>query len=339
METTKLQALIRNTLSDAPLRGPSADRAVHRLLAESFDHSDRPRNWHTRSLRTGHHSIAFICARDRGNEVVVRIAWSTSGAAQLDRQHDALAALGEVPTLEGWRELLPRILREGTIDGRQYVIESVMPGIDGRRASPERQANAMELIAEAISPMHNATSHRPAGRDAILADMVDAPLALMARACGLATRAPLARLGERLRQSMSSDGLEFSRVHGDLWAGNAILNPDYSRVTGLVDWESSLASALPAVDIVHLVLAHRDATGSGDNGRALCRLLDGRDSLDRRERDLLVRHGAGAPEVIELTDLLLLAWLQHVGHVLGDSKVWVPRLWLRRKVYPVLAVA
>jgi aminoglycoside phosphotransferase (APT) family kinase protein len=127
-------------------------------------------------------------------------------------------------------------------------------------------------------------------------------------------------------------------VHGDLWFGNAMLSTDGSAVTGLVDWTSSLPSGLPAVDMAHLMISSRAIASGRDEGMAAARLLDGRDPLTAFERELLDQHGAGLSDVIRLEDLVLLAWLQHVGHVLGGSKLRLPRLWLRRNVDPVLAL-
>ena len=48
--------------------------------------------------------------------------------------------------------------------------------------------------------------------------------------------------------------------------------------------------------------------------------------------------GDGLPEGTRRGDLVLLAWLENIRNTLGGSRLWLPRLWVRRNVDAVLAL-
>lgn len=339
MRRGRLQTIARGAVSDAPLRSSRAERAVRELLARRTAVNGEPVRWHTRNLRTGHHVIAFVCRPDHGDEILVRVAWSEIGADALEQERDALSALEHIAGLERWRTLVPRIIEDGAVGGLPYLVETVMPGIDGRRFEGVEHKAAMEATARAIVPLYSATARTLLTREVSVpsGDLVHAPLARLRGACGDAARDPLKRLGERLESALVEQRLSCSRVHGDLWLGNAMLSADGSTVTGLVDWASSCATGLPAVDLTHMLVSSRAIAGRRDTGTVTRRLLDASEPLRPFERELLVRHGTDAADLLHTDDLVLLAWLQHIAHVLSASKVWIPRLWLKRNVNPVLA--
>jgi len=148
----------------------------------------------------------------------------------------------------------------------------------------------------------------------------------------------LERLGDRLERVLVEHPLSFSRVHGDLWLGNAMFTQDGATVTGLVDWASSSSAGLPAVDLAHMLLSSRAIASRRATGIVARGLLDGTEPLEPFERELLATHGGEAGGVLPADELVLLAWLQHIGHVLGAAKVWIPRLWRRHNVSPVLTM-
>jgi len=43
--------------------------------------------------------------------------------------------------------------------------------------------------------------------------------------------------------------------HGDLWAGNVLL--DHGRLSGVIDWDGWAAAAVPGTDLVHMVALDR----------------------------------------------------------------------------------
>jgi aminoglycoside phosphotransferase (APT) family kinase protein len=59
----------------------------------------------------------------------------------------------------------------------------------------------------------------------------------------------LRRLADRLRSRL--DGIPAVQRHGDLWAGNLLV--DRGRLTGIVDWDAAHSSGVPGADLVQLV--------------------------------------------------------------------------------------
>jgi hypothetical protein len=101
-----------------------------------------------------------------------------------------------------------------------------------------------------------------------------------------------------------------------------------------VDWEGSRAEDLPVVDLAHLVLATRCNRLGRDIAHVVGALLDGDDGLEPHELALLEPYLC---DDLELGDLVLLAWLQHVAQRLTQSTLHHRGRWLRRNVDPVLA--
>jgi aminoglycoside phosphotransferase (APT) family kinase protein len=244
----------------------------------------------------------------------------------------------QVAALESWRALVPTILEEGSVGGHDYLVETMMPGVDGRRFVGAAHEAAIQAIARGIAPLYSATARPPVSDHLPASERVREQLALLQRACGDGARDPLVRLGDRLESALAENRLSFARVHGDLWFGNAMLSEDGSTVAGFVDWASSRTTGLPAVDLAHMLVTSRALGSRRSAGLVVRRLLDASEPLERYERELLDHHGADAADLLRIDDLVLFAWLQHTGHVLSGSKVWIPQLWLKRNVKPVLAM-
>jgi hypothetical protein len=280
--------------------------------------------------------MTFMCSSDRDEPVLVRIGWTSIGHDVVEAERAALSALERLHSLERWRAIAPVIIGEGLIGGRRYTVESVLPGVDGRRLVDGAHERIVRLIASAIAPLYAHTAVGYAG-DAVATQLVEGSLTLLGRA-SVAHHPALSRLRRRWESSPPGRELVCSRVHGDLWPGNAMLTRDGSDVTGLVDWASSRPDGLAAADLAHLMISVRALVSGCDPGEAVARLLDGRAPLEAYERELLYEHGAGALEVLTVEDVVLLAWLQHVEQVLSTANLWLPRLWCRRNVDPVLAL-
>jgi hypothetical protein len=280
--------------------------------------------------------MTFMCSNDRDESVLVRIGWTSLGIEVLEAERAALSAVEHLRSREGWRAIAPVTIGEGLVGRRRYTIESVLPGVDGRHLVDGAPERIVRLIAGAIAPLY---AHTAVGYDGegVASRIVEGSLAVLARASG-AHHPALSRLRRRWESSPPGRELVCSRVHGDLWPGNAMLTRDGSEVTGLVDWATSRPDGLAAADLAHLIISVRALVSGCDPGDAVARLLDGRAPLAPYERELLREHGAGALEVLAVKDIVLLAWLQHVEQVLSAASLWLPRLWRRRNVDPVLAL-
>ncbi|MGH2995853.1 MAG: phosphotransferase [Gaiellaceae bacterium] len=131
--------------------------------------------------------------------------------------------------------LTPRVHARGQTAGASWIIERALPG--------RRPARATDELARQVAALCAAF---PRGDGA--------PTATAADLSGIADRLPdkagaLNRLaGEHSGQVRS---LPSVLRHGDLWAGNLLV--DRGRLSGLVDWDATHPAAVPGADVLQLV--------------------------------------------------------------------------------------
>ena len=160
--------------------------------------------------------------------VVVRLA-RAGAPGDPKASADALdsLALERVP-------LAPRVLARGLTAGAAWTVEATMPGRRPRRAT-------LRLLRQVAAAC--ASFPRGAGAPTATAD----DLAVVAER--LPERASaVVQLSRELAGSLSS--LPSMLRHGDLWAGNVLV--DDGRLSGLVDWDSAHPEAVPGCDLLQL---------------------------------------------------------------------------------------
>ena len=232
-----------------------------------------------------------------GEDRIIRLADSDVARRRLIAHRDALQHVRRLPELREWQRLIPQV----TASGDGWLVETALPGVDGRRAG---QAELLTAAAYAIAPLHRVGA-APAA-DGLLREWVEDRLALVADLPG----ADPGLLGERLADALAGRGLLRGWVHGDLWAGNLLLDRDHRTVTGLLGWEAAGPAGVPAADLAHLVVRSRAQATGRDLARTARRLVDGRDELTALEAR--VAGGAGAERLATAT-VAQLAWLQHLA--------------------------
>ncbi len=251
---------------------------------------------------------------------LVKLGTSTSAKARLAAHADAVAGLRALPGLEAWRDLLPEITQAGDT----WLVERVLPGVDGRRMPPER---VLRATAEAMEPLYRLTAGRES--DGVLTEWVRSRVSALERVSGTGGRAVV----ERLHADVAGRVTRTGWVHGDLWPGNVLLAPDGSAVTGLVDWESSRRNDVPIADLGHLLVCTRALATGRSLGSVVRRLADGRDELTALEWRI-VRSVSEDP--LSAATIARLGWLQHVSVRLAQVDAHPKGLWVHRTVRPVL---
>ena len=326
-----LRARLGTAVNGGRARAAQGARLADEILA-TMPEADAA--WETWAARTDSDVVVRFAGPRPEARLVVKIAWSPAGAAALAKQRDALAALRTAPALGALAAVLPRELAAGDAQGHPWVVEHALAGVDARRwtrdATIER---ALEATARGVAPLHTATGAMRTMNGTLLDALIDERLAHLDRVRG--PHQGLRRLRAELREALDGRDMLVARSHGDLWLGNALLAPDASALTGLVDWEASRPADLPGVDLAHLVISTRTLVRGASLGRVVQRLLSGAEPLSPLEERLLAPHTApGGPGVREL---VLLGWLQHAAQRLTQSELHRHGLWLRRTVDPVLA--
>ena len=272
-------------------------------------------------------------------EAVVKIANSARGARSLLNEVANLETLSAYSRLAEWRHFLPDVFGEGELAGRRYLVEEIVPGVDGRRlvGRAETRRTLLPAAAAAIQFLHRVTQSEPTVvDDEVLRRCLDDPLAALharvAQLSGETWRAnALDRLGRLLRERLRDRRIVQSWVHGDLVPANIFATRDGAVITGLVDWDHARPDGIPALDLVQLVLATRVRFRRRELGQIVCELAQ-KPKLDEPELGLL-----GGEHELDLTTLVLLAWLDHVSGVLVKAERYARSwAWLRLNVDHVL---
>jgi hypothetical protein len=131
--------------------------------------------------------------------------------------------------------LAPRPLGRGVVAGASWTAEKLLPGHRPRRVTPDLVHKA--ALACGRLPISDAVPTAPVD------DLLGAAAALPSYA------ADLRRLADRVRSRL--DDIPAVQRHGDLWAGNLLV--DRGRLTGIVDWDAAHSSGVPGADLVQLV--------------------------------------------------------------------------------------
>jgi phosphotransferase family enzyme len=183
-----------------------------------------------RTVHAGAGGTLLVCARmasgARGLLRVARAGTSGDPAAQADTL-ERLANAG-VP-------LAPRPLGRGVVAGASWTAEELLPGRRPRRLT-------RDLVHQAA---------RACGRLPMSDGVPTAPVDDLLGAAAVLPRyaADLRRLADRLRSRL--DGIPAVQRHGDLWAGNLLV--DRGRLTGMVDWDAAHSCGAPGADLAQLV--------------------------------------------------------------------------------------
>jgi O-antigen/teichoic acid export membrane protein len=318
-------AILADVASGGWLRGVRGARRARRVLGDM--------RAPVRRIRTDSDLVVFRVGPRGSPRLVVKIAWTPVGSERLAAQVGALRSVQATPGLGAWTSLLPDVVEAGAVERRSYAVERALPGVDARRfARDGRREVALAAAARCMQPLYEAASTEVVVDRSCLADWVSLRVDRVARECGEAKRETFESLRCELDAGLLGQPVRAGSVHGDLWLGNLLMEPDASAVTGVLDWEHASPHGPVAADLGHLVLSTRALASGDDLGVVTARLIDGRDELSELELELLTGWGVRPREV------LLLAWLQHLTGRLTQSTLHPLGRWLRHNVDPVLEV-
>jgi hypothetical protein len=183
-----------------------------------------------RPVHAGAGGTVLVRARmENGRRGLLRVtrAGTSGDPVALARTLERLATAG-VP-------LAPQPLGRGVVAGASWMAEELLPGHRPGRLTPDLVHQA--AVACGRLPTSDAVPTAPVD------DLFGAAAVLPRYA------ADLRRLADRLRSRL--DGIPAVQRHGDLWAGNLLV--DRGRLTGIVDWDAAHSSGVPGADLVQLV--------------------------------------------------------------------------------------
>jgi O-antigen/teichoic acid export membrane protein/aminoglycoside phosphotransferase (APT) family kinase protein len=335
-----------------PIRRPSllyapVDRLATRRIARQLRTADGPELHRTAPGLSD--VLVLRLDQDLRPPLAVKHPRNAAAAHVLAHEWDVLSELSGDRRLGEWRRLLPAAVSCRLDDQVPLLTEGWLPGEPAdellRRCPPavERAAAAevAALALDAIDELHRATG-RPECADPHLDAWVDRPLDLLAADIGWcrtgAGAEGLAALGDLLHAGLSGRTMDTAWTHGDFHPGNILLDPDRTRVTGVIDWGGARADGPAQVDACTFLLT--------------LHCLHSGEELGSTVRDVL-RAGALPPEDLRLAggarvsgeswtgvELALLTWLWHTRSNLEKSPRYARnRWWIARNVAPVLVEA
>jgi O-antigen/teichoic acid export membrane protein len=310
-----------------------------------------PRNpvslhWNIQYLVQTHTDMAiFALGQDqKPPAALLKLPLSDAAAISAQNQTVAFETICSFPQLTRLQSLLPGQISRGVVSGQPYLIEKMLPGLDGRRAivdPADRQRIQTDAIAS-ITSLHVATASLAFTDAALLDRWVIRPLEQISRIIsplpGGGKLIPKAnQMAADLTEALSGRQIALSWVHGDFVPGNILVSPQTHLVTGIVDWELSHPNELPLLDVVQWILAARREIQNEEFGQLIRDLL-GEQNFTAEERRLVKLNQEQLPgEVLEFQTTLLLFWLEHIHANLTKStrynRHW---LWIYRNIIPVL---
>jgi hypothetical protein len=185
----------------------------------------------SRALHAGTGGVLLVDGRlPDGTGAILRIARAGAG-------HDPGELVGTLELLARGRvPFTPRLHAHGYTAGASWTAERVLPGRTPGRATDSLIRQVAKVCA--AFPRGDGPPTAAAEDLAAVQTLLPGRAAAIGRlAADLAT--PLEALPSILR-------------HGDLWAGNVLVDPRGS-LSGLVDWDAAHSAAVPGADLLQLV--------------------------------------------------------------------------------------
>jgi O-antigen/teichoic acid export membrane protein/aminoglycoside phosphotransferase len=335
--------LVRADWLPRPIVGPFADLrnagvlsrvAPAALAALSRDTGGR---WRVQRRLHGRSDGAIgIVGPDHENAALLKAADTQSGRAMIERQVTVLNSLHDDARLEGWRELLPRILDAGHSAGISYGLETRLSGSDARASLGDtaRRERFTAAALAAIADLNRRTA-RPVRADQALLDRhVSSPAKVVRAAIPTRTKSGLDRLAQTLTAELTGHQLVVGWTHGDYSADNVLVNGQ-EQVTGIVDWGQAERDGLVAVDVASLLLATEVEASSQELGPVVLAWLA--NPTSSALATMTTTQCALGGDEVDGRALMLLAWMHMVSSNLAKSKRYAANpIWMRRNVCAVL---
>jgi aminoglycoside phosphotransferase (APT) family kinase protein len=291
--------------------------------------------------------VAMIAERaSNERRMVLKLPLTADAERSTTGHRQVVTQLHEQPDLQTFCALVPRPIAWGEYEGRQYYLETALPGV-GAADLVRRQAEPPWMKQDAawlIRQLHMGTLQRRVVDDTLFARLAGDDLELLQH---LAERWPeavllrrrLDQLEDLLRVQLQGRELPFSWTHGDFWPGNLLLRSSDSAVSGIVDWDRAATDQMPMHDLLHLLAYSRKMQRRSELGEEIVSYLLPA-AFDKYERTLIKE----AMEQLELPKsarffqaITLLYWLRFAAANLlrypafqGDGR------WLKNNVFLVL---
>ncbi len=239
---------------------------------------------------------------------------------------DSVAAMGD-PTL---RSALPKAKGQGTVHGQAYWVESWLDGMDGTtfKWSPSWRRKTARSAAQYIVDLHGSTARQTEISRSVFDELLQPYVAVVETEARKADPDfDLSPLVEALWALFAGQQMPLVRTHGDFWPGNILVSND-GRLTGVLDWDSSVDGGWPLVDLLHFIAFQNKWQARWFFGRVVTRQLTPL-RLSRLERELAATYLSALSIREELwPGLVAIYWLTQASRCSGPFGEG----WTRRNV-------
>jgi hypothetical protein len=183
-----------------------------------------------RTVNVGSGGSVIVRATGAEGGVIVRVG-ITGGTS------DPAAAVDGLRLLAGHQlPVVPRLLGAGDVEGMAWTTETALPGRRPRRVTSALTAAVADFLEQLPRAGRSASS---LGQDLTrIASVVPSRTAMLDR---------LAAGVDRVLQTLPG-----MMRHGDLWAGNLLV--EGARLTGVIDWDAWHPCAVPGTDLLQLLV-------------------------------------------------------------------------------------
>ncbi|WP_256998754.1 methyltransferase domain-containing protein [Nitrosococcus oceani] len=260
-----------------------------------------------------------ISGHTKHGPIIVKLPFNNSAIAGAERNHQFLqqvASMGKV------RELLPRALAAGKIQGVPYYVES---RVEGRllRAELGRQNQLDFLKAVAgFLQIFNSDFHERAPEELsgeFYRHQVSLPLEQVADA--LEDPALIEEAKSYLRDQLYGLRVRRGRAHGDFSTSNIFVRG--SEISGVIDWDNSDLLGIPILDALnYLESAHRYLNADMSLAQTIPLLAD-KDQLNEKEQQFLEEsYNRCGIDSNHHAAFVSLYWLRHVAQQLDEGLIY-----------------
>lgn len=181
-------------------------------------------------------------------DVVARISSHAAAARFCRNNARALKILSRTAVADS----VPRLICEGTWQGREYTLESSCPGYEANPGIPDIDALTRQGI-DTLRSLHRQTGRWTHVTEEDFQRLVVPFIQDIAVHCAPDLRERLMALMARLRDAMVGRGAFLGCVHGDFKLGNILF--DRSRkLAGIIDWDGFSENGLQIFDYLTLMM-------------------------------------------------------------------------------------
>ena len=265
----KLQYHIGSTFGVIASNKAEAPSCVSMIMAEVSDLLNKKKPFTLRRLLVGKplSLLLFVGESACPEEFVIKIPLDELTLQKHKSQFLALTDLSHEPSTEG---KTPEPILSGRCGNFAFFVERRITG-----ETPYDCSESMTLQAVTfLTKLHCATSTPVVFQENEFKEHINLPFSRAAR--WINNPVELDHLQQGVVTSLACQRIPLVRSHGDFTFDNLMANPSSGALTGIIDWDYSMRSSLPLIDLLYFL----DYDAMWHQGKSLAEITQQRFSPD-----------------------------------------------------------